>query len=234
MMRLDLISSSVAISLFLLFYFASVSVLTLYWVVVFGRSTADANGINVWYAAVSLGGARSLRGVLGHIAGPKALHARRSDGHDHDDGVPHLPGRPSAHRLLLKRPRDRPSSWPRSGAPMHRGWPTTPSRSSRTTPPSRDGSRRVGLDPAHRGRGVLPRPPRVITTSTTLVDNQGAASTLQAIQAAVPVRTLHDRVRSPKRHPRTSSPVCRDHQPGAPDIGKAHHSCDRTHNLFRR
>jgi MFS family permease len=51
MMRLDLISSSVAVSLLLLFYFASVSVLTLYWVVVFGRSTADANGINVWYAA---------------------------------------------------------------------------------------------------------------------------------------------------------------------------------------
>ena len=51
MLRLDLISSSVAVSLLLLFYFASVSVLTLYWVVVFGRSTADANGINVWYAA---------------------------------------------------------------------------------------------------------------------------------------------------------------------------------------
>ncbi len=64
MMRLDLISSSFAISLFLLFYFASVSVLTLYWVVVFNRSTADANGINVWYAAVPLGRARPLRGAV--------------------------------------------------------------------------------------------------------------------------------------------------------------------------
>lgn len=49
MMRLDLLSSSVAISLFLLIYYASVSVLTIYWVVVFNQSTANANGINVWY-----------------------------------------------------------------------------------------------------------------------------------------------------------------------------------------
>jgi MFS family permease len=51
MMRLDLIASSVAISVFLLFYFASVSVLTIYWVVTYNRSTPQANGINVWYAA---------------------------------------------------------------------------------------------------------------------------------------------------------------------------------------
>ncbi len=56
MFRLDLISSSIAISLFLLFYFASVSVLTLYWVVIFNRTPADANGINTWYAAVLSGG----------------------------------------------------------------------------------------------------------------------------------------------------------------------------------
>ncbi len=56
MLRLDLISSSVAISLFLLFYYASVTVLTLYWVVTFNRSTPQANGINVWYAAFLSGG----------------------------------------------------------------------------------------------------------------------------------------------------------------------------------
>jgi MFS family permease len=49
MMHLDLLSSSLAISVFLLIYYASVSVLTLYWVVIFNRSTADANGINTWY-----------------------------------------------------------------------------------------------------------------------------------------------------------------------------------------
>ncbi len=56
MLRLDLISSSIAISLFLLFYFASVSVLTIYWVVTFSRTASQANGINVWYAAFLSGG----------------------------------------------------------------------------------------------------------------------------------------------------------------------------------
>lgn len=56
MFRLDLISSSIGISVFLLFYFASVSVLTLYWVVIFNRTAADANGINTWYSAVLSGG----------------------------------------------------------------------------------------------------------------------------------------------------------------------------------
>ncbi len=63
MLRLDLISSSVAISLFLLFYYASVTVLTLYWVVTFNRSTPQANGINVWYAAF-LSGALVVAGLL--------------------------------------------------------------------------------------------------------------------------------------------------------------------------
>ena len=51
MLRLDLVASSLGISVFLLIYFASVSVLTLYWVVIFNRTTADANGINMWYWA---------------------------------------------------------------------------------------------------------------------------------------------------------------------------------------
>jgi hypothetical protein len=52
MLKIDLIASSLGIALFLLFYYASVSVLTIYWVVVFNRSTSDADGINVWYAGV--------------------------------------------------------------------------------------------------------------------------------------------------------------------------------------
>jgi MFS family permease len=63
MLKIDLITSSLGISVFLLFYFASVSVLTLYWVVIFGRSTPLANAINVWYAAV-LSGALVFFGVL--------------------------------------------------------------------------------------------------------------------------------------------------------------------------
>ena len=49
MLKLDLISSSVAVALFLLIYYVSVSVLTIFWVVVFNRTPADANGINTWY-----------------------------------------------------------------------------------------------------------------------------------------------------------------------------------------
>jgi MFS family permease len=51
MMKIDLVASSIAISVFLLFYYASVSVLTIYWVVTFNRTTPQANGINVWLAA---------------------------------------------------------------------------------------------------------------------------------------------------------------------------------------
>jgi MFS family permease len=67
MMRLDLISSSIAISVFLLFYFASVSVLTIYWVVIYNRSTPQANGINVWLAA-SLSVGLVLAGFLSDVA----------------------------------------------------------------------------------------------------------------------------------------------------------------------
>ncbi len=61
MMKLDLIASSVAISVFLLFYYASVSVLTIYWVVTFNRTTPQANGINVWLAALPLRSGSSWR-----------------------------------------------------------------------------------------------------------------------------------------------------------------------------
>ena len=67
MMRLDLISSSIAISVSLLFYFASVSVLTIYWVVIFNRSTPQANGINVWLAAF-LSGGLVVAGFLSDLA----------------------------------------------------------------------------------------------------------------------------------------------------------------------
>src|SRR6202012_609425 len=67
MMRLDLISSSAPISLFLPFYYASVSVLTVYWVVIYNRSTPQANGINVWLAA-SLSAGLVVAGFLSDVA----------------------------------------------------------------------------------------------------------------------------------------------------------------------
>ena len=78
MLRLDLIASSLGISVFLLFYFASVSVLTLYWVVIFNRTTPDANGINIWYWRRPVRRARPLRRALGPAPGAQAVHARRS------------------------------------------------------------------------------------------------------------------------------------------------------------
>ncbi len=67
MFKLDLVSSSIAISVFLLFYYASVSVLTIFWVVTFNRTTSQANGINVWLAAaLSIG--LVVAGLLSDLA----------------------------------------------------------------------------------------------------------------------------------------------------------------------
>jgi hypothetical protein len=75
MLKIDLVASSFGIAVFLLFYYASVSVLTIYWVVVFNRSTPDANGINVWYAGV-LSATLVLFGVISdrlHVRKPLML-----------------------------------------------------------------------------------------------------------------------------------------------------------------
>ena len=107
MFKLDLVSSSIAISLFLLFYYASVSVLTIYWVVTFNRTTPQANGINVWLAA-SLSIGLVVAGVAVRPGpGPQAVHARRRGLRHRHDAVPHPPDGPAARRLLLQRPRDR-------------------------------------------------------------------------------------------------------------------------------
>ena len=89
MMKLDLISSSIAISVFLLFYYASVSVLTIYWVVTFNRTTPQANGINVWLAGFLSAGPGRGRRPVGLGEGAQAVHARRGGLRHGDDGVPH-------------------------------------------------------------------------------------------------------------------------------------------------
>ncbi len=145
MMKIDLISSSVAISLFLLFYYASVSVLTIYWVVVYNRSTPDANGINVWYAAF-LSGGLVLAGVLSDLARVRkpfmmlgAVAAMvmmvfliMQTDHPHTSYYANV-----LVIVLLASP---------SPAPTHHGWRTTPSKSSRTTrrSPRRDWPSGVG------------------------------------------------------------------------------------------
>ncbi|MHB8681176.1 MAG: MFS transporter [Acidimicrobiales bacterium] len=186
MLKLDLMSSSLAISLFLLIYYASVSVLTLYWVVVFSRSTADANGINTWYwafdaATLIVIGFVSDRlrvrkpfmviGALGAMVMTLLLIAQA--------GHPHTGYYGNVMVVVLL------------GVAI--GFTYTPWMAAYT-------ERVEAHNPALSATGlaiwgwvlrivvalsfiVLPR---VITTSTTLVDNQSQATTLQTIQAAAP------------------------------------------------
>lgn len=186
MLKGELLLSSVGISLFLLIYYASVSVLTLYWVVVFSRTTADANGINTWYwgcdaAALVLIGTLSDRlrvrkpfmvvGALGAMAVTIAFILQA--GHPHTGyysnvlvvvflgvaiGCTYSPWMAAyTERVEAHNP-----ALTATGLAVW-GW-----------------SLRIIVAISFL---VLPR---VITTSTTLVDNQTAATSLQAIAAASP------------------------------------------------
>src|SRR5580693_4200668 len=196
MMKLDLITSSVAISVFLLFYYASVSVLTIYWVVIFNRSTPDANGINVWNAAV-LSGALVLAGFLSDKARVRkpfmlfgAIFAMIMMGFlIHQTGNPHTGYYANVLVIVL--------------LALASGFAYAPWMANYT-------EQVESHNPALTASGlavwgwilritvalsflVLPY---VITTSNVLVDNQGAATALQAIQAAEPYA------------PSTSPPAC--------------------------
>ncbi len=157
MLRLDLIASSIAISVFLLFYYASVSVLTIYWVVTFNRTTPQANGINVWLAGFLSLGSGHRRRAVGLGEGAQAVHALRGCLRDGDDGLPHQADRPSPHRVLLQRLGDRaPRRLHRPGlcavdGELH--------RAGRGPQPGTDGYRpgHLGLDPANHRRPLFPR-----------------------------------------------------------------------------
>ena len=157
MLKLDLVASSIAISVFLLFYYASVSVLTIYWVVTFNRTTPQANGINVWLAGLPLPRPRRGRGAVGLGAGAQAVHARRGDLRHGDDGLPHRADRPPPHRLLLQRPGDRAAG--RLHRARLRAVDGQLHRAGRVAQPRPDGdrARHLGLDPAHHRGPLLPR-----------------------------------------------------------------------------
>ncbi|HET9731577.1 MAG TPA: MFS transporter [Acidimicrobiales bacterium] len=55
MLRFDLISSALGVSVFLLIYYAAVGFFTIYFVTTYGMSTAQANGINTWGWAFNCG-----------------------------------------------------------------------------------------------------------------------------------------------------------------------------------
>ena len=71
LLRWDLVASSLGISTFLLIFYAAVAVFTLYWVVVFNQTTANANGINLWFGVANAAAVV----VMGFAS--DALHVRR-------------------------------------------------------------------------------------------------------------------------------------------------------------
>lgn len=233
MMRLDLISSSVAISLLLLFYFASVSVLTLYWVVVFGRSTSDANGINVWYAAV-LSGSLVLFGVLSDklrvrkpfmIIGAAAcilmtVFLILQVGHPHTGYYSNV----LVIALLA----------------LAIGCAYAPWMANYTEQVESHNPALAATGLAVWGwilRIVVAVSflvlPRVITTSTTLVDNQSAASTLQTIQAAVPYAPSATACAQKKAPSDIVAALRATNEPGPQTLATIITSCDRTPNLLQ-
>ena len=233
MMRLDLISSSVAISLLLLFYFASVSVLTLYWVVVFGRTTSDANGINVWYAAF-LSGTLVLAGVLSdrlRVRKPFMLVGAVAT---------------IVMTVFLIRQVDNPHAGYYSNVlvvvllAIAIGFAYSPWMANYTEQVESHNPALSATGLAVWGwilRIVVAASflvlPRVITTSTTLVDNQGAATALQAFQAAVPYAPSTTGCASKPAPASVIAGLQATGQPGPQTLSKLLVACDRSHNLLQ-
>lgn len=235
MLRLDLISSSIAISVLLLFYYASVSVLTLYWVIVFSRTASDANGINVWYAAV-LSGALVFFGVVSD-----RLHVRKPL---------MVIGAAAAivMTVLLIVQADHPTTGYYSNVLVavllaaaigcaYCPWMANYTEQVESHNPALSAS---GL--AVWGwilRIVVALSflvlPRVITTSTTIVNHQGSATTLQAINAARPYAPdTTTATCSPRRAPQSViSGLEATGNPGATTLARLIVGCESSHNLIQ-
>ncbi|HXQ61681.1 MAG TPA: MFS transporter [Acidimicrobiales bacterium] len=233
MLRLDLISSSVAVSLLLLFYFASVSVLTLYWVVVFGRSTADANGINVWYAAF-LSATLVFFGIMSdrlRVRKPFMLVGAAATvvmtwflidqvGHPHTGYYSNV-----LVVVLLA------AAIGCAYAPWMANY--TEQVESHNPALSASGLAVWGWILRLVVAVSFLVLPRVITTSTTLVDNQGAATTLQAIQAAVPYAPSTTACASQGAPAGVIAGLETTHEPGPQTLANVIVACDRSHNLLQ-
>jgi MFS family permease len=233
MMRLDLISSSVAVSLLLLFYFASVSVLTLYWVVVFGRSTADANGINVWYAAV-LSGTLVVFGVLSdrlRVRKPFMLVGAAATiimtvflimqvGHPHTGYYSNV----LVVVLLATAIGCAYSPWMAN---------YTEQLEAHNPALSATGLAVWGWILRLVVAGSFLILPLVITTSTTLVDNQGAAVTLQSIQAAVPYAPSTTSCAARNAPASVIAGLRVTREPGPETLANVIAACDTSHNLLQ-
>ncbi|HEX3333528.1 MAG TPA: MFS transporter, partial [Acidimicrobiales bacterium] len=184
MMKIDLISSSIAISVFLLFYYASVSVLTIYWVVTFNRTTSQANSINVWLAA-ALSAGLVLSGFLSDWARVRKPFMLVGAGCGivmmlfliHQTGQPHASYTANVVVIVLLAV---------SISLAYAPWMANYTEQVESHNPALTASGLAVWGWILRITVALSFLvlPHVITTSTVLVDNQNAASTLQAIQAA--------------------------------------------------
>jgi MFS family permease len=186
MFKLDLVSSSIAISVFLLFYYASVSVLTIYWVVTFNRTAAQANGINVWLAAaLSLG--LVVAGALSDLARVRKPFMLLGAGCAivmmlfliHQTGQPHAGYYSNVLVIVLLA-----ASISLAYAP----WMANYTEQVEHHNPALTASGLAIWGWILRITVALSFLvlPYVITTSTVLVDNQNAGAALQTIQAAQP------------------------------------------------
>jgi len=231
MIKLDLIMSSLGISLFLLFYFASVSILTLYWVVIFGRSTPQANSINVWYAAV-LSGSLVLFGVLSDRARVRKPFML----------IGAVATIVSMVFLILQV--DDPHAAYFSNVlvmvllALTIGCTYAPWMASYTEQVEAHNPALTATGLAIWGwilRIVVSLSflvlPRVITTSTTLVDNQGAATSLQAIQASIPYAPSATGCATKPAPPSVLAALQATGEPGPQTLGKLLAGCARTNNL---
>ena len=196
MFKLDLISSSIAISVFLLFYYASVSVLTIYWVVTFNRTTSQANGINVWLAAaLSIG--LVVAGLLSDLAKVRKPFMLLGAACAivmmlfliHQTGQPHASYYANVLVIVLLAV---------SISLAYAPWMANYTEQVESHNPALTATGLAIWGWILRITVALSFLvlPYVVTTSTTLVDNQNAGATLQSIQAAQPYA------------PSLSHPVC--------------------------
>jgi MFS family permease len=237
MFKLDLVSSSIAISVFLLFYYASVSVLTIYWVVTFNRTAAQANGINVWLAAaLSIG--LVVAGALSDLARVRKPFMLIGAGCAivmmlfliHQTGQPHASYYANVLVIVLLA-----ASISLAYAP----WMANYTEQVEHHNPALTASGLAIWGWILRITVALSFLvlPYVITTSTVLVDNQNAGAALQTIQAAqpyapntsalkcsanpAPANVIADLRTSPEARPELNT------------LATILESCNSTHNLLK-
>jgi MFS family permease len=235
MLRLDLISSSIAISVFLLFYYASVSVLTIYWVVIYNRSTPQANGINVWLAA-SLSAGLVLAGFLSDVARVRkpfmlfgALCAMVMMGFlIVQTGHPHTGYYANVLVVVLLAV---------SISVAYAPWMANYTEQVESHNPALTASGLAVWGWILRITVALSFLvlPYVITTTTTLVDNQTAATALQAIQASEPYAPITTALKcNPVPAPATViGGLEQTGEPGPKTLATILSACNSTHSLTK-